>query len=338
MKVIDLEAHFFTRDYLDYLRSREKVPREVVYDNEMVLWYTEAACSPRSFEIDEKMVELGEKRLNVMKAAGVTKQVLSLSPPSVQYFEEAEGVLWAKRINDELAKIIKHYPESYIGLASVAPQSPNVAAAEIERAVTELGLKGVMLQSHVGEEYLDAEKYRVIFKKAEELKAPIYLHPDIPCGSMLRYYADYGFDLAGPTLGYAADAALQVMRLILSGLFDVCPGLQMMLGHMGEGLPYWLDRMDFSWKKPWIGEKAIHIERPPSDYLRTNFTITTSGMSFSPAFMCAYMGLGADRIAFAVDYPYEDSGEALRFIQEASIRDDEKEKILHLNAEKLFNL
>ena len=107
---------------------------------------------------------------------------------------------------------------------------------------------------------------------------------------------------------------------------------------MGEGLPYWLDRIDFSWKKPWTGEKPFHIERPPSDYLRTNFTITTSGMSYLPAFMCAYMGLGADRIAFGVDYPYEDSGEALRFIQETTISDEDKEKILHLNAEKLLNL
>ena len=338
MEVIDLEAHFFTKDYLEYLRKREKVPREVMHEKETTLWYTETAYSPRSFEIDDKMMELGERRLNIMKAAGVTKQVLSLSPPTVQYLEEADGVLWAKKINDDLAKVIKHYPESYIGLASVAPQSPHKAAAEIDRAVSELGLKGVMLQSHVGEEYLDVEKYRVIFEKAEELRAPIYLHPDIPCGDMLRYYADYGFDLAGPTLGYAADAALQAMRLILSGLFDRCPGLQMMLGHMGEGLPYWLDRIDFSWKKPWTGEKPFHIERPPSDYLRTNFTITTSGMSYLPAFMCAYMGLGADRIAFGVDYPYEDSGEALRFIQETTISDEDKKKILHLNAEKLLNL
>ncbi|MFH1650575.1 MAG: amidohydrolase family protein [Chloroflexota bacterium] len=338
MKAIDLEAHFLTREYLDYLRQRRDVPREVREGDSYVLWYHEDVSSPRSPAIDEQMADMGEGRWQRMTAGGVTGQVLSLSPPTVQYLEPEEGVYWAKKINDTLSGVVKSHPERYVGLACVAPQKPEEAAAEIGRAMTELGLKGVLMQSHVGREYLDAAKYRVIFEAAEKYGAPIYLHPDIPIVPMLSAYSDYGFDMCGPILGYAADAALQTMRLILSGLFDEFPKLQIILGHMGEGLPYWMGRMDFSWLRSWTGEKPFNIERRPSDYLRTNFTVTTSGMSFLPAFMCAYMALGADRIAFAVDYPYEDSGEARKFILETPISDADKEKILHGNAERLFHL
>ena len=166
---------------------------------------------------------------------------------------------------------------------------------------------------------------------------PVYLHPAIPSKAILAPYAEYGFSLAGPVLGFAADLALHVMRLIYSGLFDKYPKLKIILGHLDEGLPFWLPRLDFYWLKPWV-KRTIQIERRPSEYLKTNFTVTISGIFFPPAFMCAYLALGADRIAFGVDYPYEEIPEALHFMQEIAICDDDKEKIYHRNAEKLFQL
>jgi 2,3-dihydroxybenzoate decarboxylase len=223
-------------------------------------------------------------------------------------------------------------------LACIAPQSPEESEDEVERAVTDLGLKGVAIESHAGNEYLDKKKYWTIFEKAEKLDVPVFLHPEVPSTSIVKGYADdYGFELAGPPLGYGADLALHTMRLIYSGLFDKYPGLKMVLGHMGEGLPFWLSRIDVYWTKPWKG-KNPRIEHKPSDYFMRNFTITFGGMFFFPAFMCAYLALGADRIAFAVDYPYEKTEEAVRFIKEAPISDPDKEKICYLNAARLLKI
>jgi predicted TIM-barrel fold metal-dependent hydrolase len=338
MKIIDLENHFFTSDYIRYLRSRKVPPRETEEKDGLTMWYNDVLCSPRSFEMEDKLLDLGEARLKEMDEKGITIQALSLSPPGVQCFEPADGTAWARKVNDELAKVIKRHPDRFVGLACIAPQSPEEAADELERAVSELGMKGVNIESHARNEYLDQKKYWSIFERAEKLDVPIYLHPEIPSTSILKGYAeDYGFELAGPPHGYGADLALHSMRLIYSGLFDKYPRLKVIVGHMGEGLPYWLTRMDAYWIKPWKVKKP-RIEKRPSDYVKANFTITISGMFFVPAFLCAYLGLGADRIAFAVDYPYERTEEAVRFIKEAPISERDKERICYGNAAKLLKI
>lgn len=338
MKIIDLENHFFTNDYIRYLRSRKVPPRETEEKDGLTMWYNDILCSPRSFEMENKLLDLGEARLKEMDEKGITIQALSLSPPGVQCFEPAEGTAWARKVNDELAKVVKRHPDRFVGLACIAPQSPDEAADELERAVSELGMKGVNIESHARNEYLDSKNYWSIFQRAEKLDVPIYLHPEIPSTSILKGYAeDYGFELAGPPHGYGADLSLHAMRLIYSGLFDKYPKLKMIVGHMGEGLPYWLTRMDAYWIKPWKGKKP-RIEKRPSDYVKANFTITISGMFFVPAFLCAYLGLGADRIAFAVDYPYERTEEAVRFIKEAPISELDKERICYGNAARLLKI
>jgi 5-carboxyvanillate decarboxylase len=338
MKIIDLENHFFTNDYIRYLRSRKVPPRETEQEDGLTMWYNDVLCSPRGFEMENRLLDLGEARLKEMDEKGITIQALSLSPPGVQCFEPDDGTAWARKVNDELAKVVKQHPDRFVGLACIAPQSPEEAADELERAVSELGMKGVNIESHTRNEYLDNKKYWPIFERAEKLDVPIYLHPEIPSTSILKGYADdYGFELAGPPHGYGADLALHSMRLIYSGLFDKFPELKMIVGHMGEGLPFWLTRMDAYWIKPWKGKKP-RIEKRPSDYVKTNFTITISGMFFVPAFLCAYLGLGADRIAFAVDYPYERTEEAVRFIKEAPISELDKERICYSNAAKLLKI
>ena len=337
MKIIDFENHFFTQEYIAHVRGRKDPLREEVLKNGTRMWYTEDFFTPRSFELEDKLLDLGEGRLKIMDANGIDIAVLSLSGPNVHFFEPSEGATWARKVNDELSKVVKRYPDRFIGLACVAPQSPDEAADEVERAVTELGLQGVVIQSYARNKYLDDKKYWVIFEKAEKLDVPIYLHPEIPPEPNLKLYADYGFPLAGPILGYAADASLHTMRLIYSGLFDKYPRLKMVLGHLGEGLVFFLNRIDFCWLKPWVKERP-NIEKRPSDYIKTNFTVTISGMSFHPALMCTYLALGADNIAFATDYPYETMEESVQFMKEALLCDTDKEKIYHLNAERLFKL
>jgi 5-carboxyvanillate decarboxylase len=337
MRIIDLESHFYTVDYIEHLRQRKTFPYEVSDGKSIKLYHNKDLFSPRGLKLEEALLDLGRGRIEFMDKNGIDVQVISLTNPSVQLFSAAEGTSWAHRTNDELAEVIRQYPGRFIGLAAVAPQNPEKAAAELQRAVTELGLKGLCLYSHVRNEYLDNQKYWPVFAAAETLGVPVYIHPGMPSTLMLGAFQDYGYPLAGPILGFAADVALHTMRLIYSGLFDQYPRLQIILGHLGEGLPYWLPRLDFAFVKPWVGQKP-NIQRRPSDYLKDNFTITTSGIFFQPALMCALLALGADRIAFAVDYPYESTEEALHFLKEAPICDADKEKIAHLNAERVFKL
>jgi 2,3-dihydroxybenzoate decarboxylase len=342
MKVIDLEAHFFTEEYLEYLRARREVPRLETVEDERHEKFEQLSYGP-GLHLPHRvtlkyLLDLGEGRMREMDAVGIDMQVLSLSNPGPEAFEDpSEATAIAKKINDELSNIIRKYPERFIGLAALAPQVPDVAADELERAVKKLNLKGAKMNSHVRGEYLDDEKYWVIFERAEKLGVPIYLHPKLPSPQMLKPYADYGFALAGASWGFAAETSLHAMRLIYSGVFDKYPQLIIILGHLGEGLPFWLSRIDYSWLRK-THDIAMKNVRKPSDYVRNNFMMTTSGMFFQPAFMCAYLALGADRLLFAVDYPYEANKEAVQFMEAAPICDSDKEKIYHLTAENIFCL
>jgi len=339
MKIIDLEAHFYTEDYIKYLRSKEDMPREVVRENDIQLLMTPDLWVPRSFILEDKLLDMGDKRIEEMDEAGVDIQVLSLAVPGCEQFDTAGGTAMAKETNDELSEVIRRYPDRYVGLAALAPQDPLGAADELERAVNELGLKGAKLNSHVRGEYLDDEKYRPIFEKAESLDVPIYLHPTLPSPQILKPYADYGFPLAGPPLGFGAETILHTMRLIYSGLFDKYPGLKIVLGHLGEGLPFWLYRIDFYWLKPWVAaEIRPKIVHKPSYYINKNFIFTSSGMHFLPAFVCAYMALGADIIAFGADHPFETSKESLESLGTLPICEADKEKFYHINAEKILKI
>jgi 5-carboxyvanillate decarboxylase len=337
MQIIDFENHFFTADYLNYLRRRKTPPRETIGKEGPVMWYNDTMGSPRSFEVDNKMLNMGKNRIPEMDENGIEVEVLSLSPPGVQCFNPKTGTSWASKINDELAMIIKAYPNRFIGLACIAPQEPESAAREVARSAVELGLKGIVLHSHASDEYLDSPKYRIIFEKAAKHDMPVYIHPGLPSKLILPGYETYGFELAGPVLGFAADVALHALRLICSGLFDEYPTLQVILGHLGEGLPFWLDRIDLVATTDWKRNK-MKISRKPSEYVKSNFTILTSGMHYPPSFMCAYMALGSDRIAFGTDYPYSAFKTGVDFIKKAPISEIEKQKIFYSNAAGLFKI
>ncbi len=333
MKIIDMEAHFLTRDFAEFVRNIEPFPGTKRPQNMPV--------GQQSATPEGRLLDLGEGRIGEMVEAGIDMQVLSLYVPAdaqrrVQMFEPAVAKTWAKRTNDELSAAVKKYPNRFIGLATLPVQSPDDAAEELKRAVTKLGLKGANITSHARNEYLDNKKYWVIFETAEKLDVPVYLHPSYPSSAIASAFTDYGGILASATYGFAVEVSLHVLRLIMSGLFDKYPRLKLILGHMGEGLPYWFSRIDMAWKRPSMNRPPI--KKRPSEYLKTNFTINTSGMFFTPALMCAYMAMGPDKITFGIDYPIENVGEALQFMKEAPISASDKEKIYHSNAEALFKL
>ena len=343
MKRIDLEAHFFAKGYEEYMLKRKSFPKMEYYEErnqKFIRWLFYPALGAKNpISIHHKLLDVGEGRLREMDEAGIDVQVLSLPALGCEQLDAKEATIITKGINDELSTVIKKYPDRFIGLAEIAPQDPEGAAHELKRAVMELGLRGAKINSNARGEYLDHKKYWGIFETAEKLQVPISLHPTIPSPVMLKPYADYGFSLAGPTMGFIAENSLHAMRLILSGVFDQYPGLKIILGHMGEGLPFWLSRIDFVWQTQSLqSEFGPTLSKKPSDYIRDNFVVTLSGVFFQPAFMCTYLALGADRIAFAVDAPFEGYKNAVQFMDSLPICDLDKEKIFHLNAARLFKI
>ena len=344
MKKIDLEAHFITEEYQEYMRTRKESPRlETIEDEKHQkfdrLWHGPDLSRLRSLSTRDRLLDLGEGRLKEMNDAGIDMQVLSLSDPGCEPFDASEATTLARKINDGLYRSVKKHPDRFIGLASLAPQSPREAADELERAVNELGFRGAKINSNIRGEYLDNQKYWVILERAEKLGVPIYLHPTLLAPSMLKPYTAYGGSLAGPSLGFAAEASLHAMLLIYSGVFDQFPRLKIILGHLGEGLPFYLNRINLGWLEPPTSEdNRPKCKKKPSEYIKTNFMMTTSGMFFLPAFLCVYLALGADNMAFAIDHPYAPNRPAGQFMELLSISEGDKEKICHLNAERLFRL
>lgn len=298
-----------------------------------------AAGSDASITALGRLFDLDEGRIRIMDEMGVAMQVVSLASPGVQVFEAERATTLARSANDQLAGAVRAHPTRFAGLAAIAPQAPLEATQELERAVKELGLKGVLINSHTKGEYLDEEKFRPILAKVEELGVPLYIHPRTPSPQMLEPFTKYP-GLAAATYGFNVEAGLHALRLILGGVFDDYPNLTVILGHMGEGLPFWIDRVDnrTAFIQTGPGTKPRKLRKRPSDYLRENFYVTTSGMDFEPALMLAHQVVGPDRIMFAIDHPFEDGAHPIRVIDEAPMSDEDKIKIYQTNAERVFNL
>jgi 5-carboxyvanillate decarboxylase len=280
-------------------------------------------------------------RLAIMDECGVDMHLLSLTTPGVQSFAPDQASAVARLVNDRLAEIIAKHPARFAGLATVAPQQPEAAAVELERAISRLGLNGLLINSYTNDEYLDLPKYDPILAAAARLGAPLYIHPRTPSPSMVKPYAAHG--LIGALWGFAADTGLHAMRLIMSGVFDRHPDLTVVLGHMGEGIPYWFWRIDNMYQKynalgagAAIGIKPL--KQLPSEYFRTNIYMTTSGMNSHDNLRFAIDLLGSERIMFAIDFPYESSAQSVQFLETAPIGERDRENIAHRNAERVFRI
>src|SRR4030042_2678955 len=237
MKRIAIEEHFHTQGYINCLRSRTDYPKvEMTRDrqnNEIeLLWCAPGYYLPRKPEITDRLLDMSHTRLQEMDEAGIDMQILSLVCPGPEIFDAPTGTTLARETNDELFEVIKRHPKRFAGFAALAPQDPRSAADELERAVKQLGFKGAKINSHIRGEYLDDQKYWVMFEVAEKLGVPIYIHPREPSSDMLKPYLTYPA-LAGSMWGYAAATGLHAMGLICSGVFDQYPKLKIILGHLG---------------------------------------------------------------------------------------------------------
>ena len=334
MKKIDFEAHFYTETYLKTLSKNKGYPRlELDEKNKSRrLWSAEDMEQPVSDPLFDSLLDHGEGRLRRMDASGVDVQILSLSAPGIEQLDPMVGTALAKETNNTLSEVVHRHPDRFMGFAVLAPKRPREAADELERCVKDLGFVGWNTHANYGDSYLDEKQYRPILERAEKLNVPIYLHPTLSTYSPMK---TYGFPLAGPPFGFGFEVLLCLMRMIYSGIFDEFPRLVVILGHLGEGFPFLMERVDWAYLRPFDPNLRPIISKKPSEYLRSNIFVTTSGNYYEPAFRCTCEALGIDRILLGTDYPYEEMDPCMHFLQRINLSDQEKDKIYYLNAKRI---
>jgi len=324
LKVIAIEEHFITPMY----RSR-------VGANEFRNFYLQSRGAEMGHDIVEQNSDLGEKRLAHMDAAGIDMQVLSFGSPGCEAFAADVAVPMAREANDLLFETQKKYPKRFAGFAALPTADPVAAAGELERCGKKLGFKGAMIHGHQQGRFLDDKGYWPIFERAEALDVPIYLHPTLPHPDAIKAYFTGYEDLARAGWGFAVDTSCHFLRLLFGGVFDAYPKLRIILGHLGEGLPFAMHRLDEHTR---AAAARRGLRKTPLEYFKENLLVTTSGNWYEPAFQCTVAALGVDSILFAVDWPYEANKTGVEFLKKISVSESDREKIAHRNAERLLRL
>jgi len=302
------------------------------------LWGFYGGDSERAKLLRQRIQNLGELRISDMDQHGIDMQILSITCPGVQMFSPEEGTQLAIEANDGLYDAIQAHPQRFAGLAAIAPQDPDNAAKEIQRCVSKLGFNGVIVNSHVQNSYLDDPFFTPVLEAAEEHNVPLYIHPNTPSKQLIQPFIERGLD--GAIFGFGVETGLHVLRLIVSGVFDRFPNLKVVIGHLGEALPFWINRIDFMHQASARAgrEGTIRINKAPSEYLRENIYITTSGMPWTDAILYCQKVLGVDRVMYAMDYPYQVIADEVREQDNLPISFEDKRKFFQLNAESVFSL
>jgi predicted TIM-barrel fold metal-dependent hydrolase len=321
MKIIALEEHFITP------KEEHDLPPGAHRgnDREKLL----------GFDVVAALLDLGETRLAAMDAAGIDVQVLSHNQPGCQALDAATAVPTAREVNDLLSEAIKVHPDRFAGLAALPTADPAAAVRELDRAVAQLGFKGAMINGHTRGAFLDDKKFWGIFECAQALGVPIYLHPSKPHPAVMQAYFDGYPELALAAWGFGIDTGAHFLRLVFAGVFDAFPRLTFILGHLGEGLPFMLHRIN---DQTQLAAARRGLKRTPAQYLTENLVVTCSGNFSPPAFLCTVMALGIDNVLFSVDWPYESNVAAVDFLKRQPLEQHDVEKVAHLNAERVLRL
>jgi hypothetical protein len=323
MKTITLEEHYASPSYLE---GPGKGLKEHAKD----------FTGPRANLLGQ-LSDVGDRRISDMDAAGIDMQVLSLTSPGSEQLEGDEAVAVSRASNDFLADAVKRNPTRLAAFATLPTALPGKAVEELERTVREYGFKGAMINGHVRGRYLDDKFFWPIFEKAEVLGVPIYIHPTQPPKPVVdAYYGGFepqvSYMFANAGWGWHIETGVHVLRMILGGVFDRYPKLQIVIGHLGEALPFMIQRVDN------MPPEMTKLKHPISYYLRENVHYTFSGFNFTPTFIDLLLQVGVNRIMFSADYPYASMAEARAFLDKLPVSPDDKEQIAHGNAERLFTL
>lgn len=278
-----------------------------------------------------------------MDTNGIELMILSLNAPAVQAIPDSSAATkLARRANDYLADQVARRPDRFQGLAALPMQDPECATVELERTVQQLGFRGALVNGFSETDdpdkvlYYDLPQYRPFWATVQELDVPFYLHPRNPLPAHAAIYAGHEW-LLGPTWAFGQETAVHALRLMGSGLFDEYPKLSVIIGHMGEGLPYNMWRVDN--RNAWVRAPLGHRARQPiAYYFRENFFITTSGNFRTQALIDAMLEIGSDRILFSTDWPFENVDHAAEWFDTVPISEADRVKIGRLNARALFKL
>lgn len=320
MKVIALEEHYT--------------------DPQLAAHFPEGGPEARDGALRDRLLDLGSLRLREMDEAGIDVQVLSHNAPATQRLDPDSAAAIARGANDRLKKVVDESNGRFAAFAALPTASPKAAADELERTVTRLGFKGAMIHglTWIGAEklFIDDRRFWPIFERAAALDVPLYLHPAVPHPAVVEaYYRDYLKShpaLLTAAWGFTVETATQAVRIVLSGVLDEYPGLKLILGHLGESLPFSAWRIDMALARP--GGRAT----PFRDAFRNHFWITTSGNFSTPALLCSILEMGVDRILFSVDYPFVANAPGIEWLREAPLADADRRKILGENASRLLKL
>jgi 2,3-dihydroxybenzoate decarboxylase len=310
---------------------------EHYWDREVAAHFTERGPEMRDPALHERLHDLGALRLKEMDEAGIDFQVISHGAPSLQRLDAEVAVPLAKAANDRLQQAIKAHPSRFQAFAQLPSADPKAAADELERAVTRLGFKGAMMHGLTKQgEFLDLKKFWPIYERAQALDVPVYMHPAVPHRAVVdAYYKDYLDKFPGlmtAAWGFTVETATQGIRLVLSGVFDAYPRLRIILGHLGESLPFSAWRIDMALARKGNTASAFR------DTFRNHFWITTSGNFSTPALLCCVMEMGVDRILFSVDYPFVPNPPGVKWMEHVPLGPEDREKILNGNAKRLLKL
>lgn len=323
MRTITLEEHYVTSGFLEG-PGREFLDRA-------------AAAANRMTRILSQLRDLDTGRIAEMDAAGIDVQVLSLNSPGVEQLAAPEAIALAREANEAVAAAARRHPTRFAGFAAVPLADPQRASDELERTVRDYGFKGALINGHHRGRYLDDPFFSPLLERAAGLGVPVYLHPTPPSQRVIEaLYAGFAsevtFTFAGPGWGWHIETAVHVLRIILGGVFDRIPNLQIIVGHMGETLPFMMSRVDM------MGPELTHLRHPVSYYLRNHVHYTFAGFNYTPTFLDLLLQVGPGRIMFSADYPYGSMAEARAFLEKLPVSPDDRERIAHGNAERLLGL
>ena len=331
MRTITLEEHYASPAFMEGPGREIEAQAEAARDHPRV--------AAGFAKLIEKLCDLGEGRVAEMDAAGIDVQVLSLTSPGVEQLVADEAVALAREANDCLADAVRRHPGRFRGFAALPTPAPEAAADELERTVREHGFVGALVNGHARGRYLDDGFFWPILERAEALGVPIYLHPTPPPRAVIEasyagnYAPEVAVGLATAAWGWHVETAVHVLRLVLSGVFDRYPRLQFVIGHMGEGLPFMMPRLDLA-----LPKAVTKLDRPLGAYLRENVHYTFGGFNWTQAFLDLLLQVGAERIMLSTDYPYGSMEQARAFLDHLPVSRADKERIAHGNAERLLRL
>jgi len=312
--VIALEEHYWDPDLVALFPGRE---------------------GKRVSDVERRLLDMGELRLREMDEAGIDIQVLSHGAPGTQKLNAEVATLMARQTNDRLAAFIQANPKRFAGLGLLPTPDPKAGADELERIVTRLDLKGAMVHGLTNGKFLDEKQFWPIFERAQALDVPLYMHPSFPNPAVIdAYYKDYAAaypELIGPALGFTVEAATQAVRLVLSGVFGKYPKLKIILGHLGEGIPFLLWRIDQSLSRTSSSTSF-------KETFRKNFYLTTSGNFSDTALTASITEMGIDRIMFSVDWPFISNKMGTDWLNASALNAVDKVKVFGGTAKALLKL